>query len=138
MKHLKLTLLLLTAATLTQLEANIPSEKICYEDVVVAPYEKVSTSPVTIQGLVFPAKVQVLGRGTLVLNGTVMKEKTYYVSNGDRVQVVLKADHRNDAKVRTTIVFGDTFDVFTLTTKHGEISKNNQIDLRCTTNTFLK
>ena len=121
----------------TQLEAKPSSEKICFEDVVVAPHEKVATSPVRVQGLLLPAKVKVLGRGTLVLNGISIKEKEYYVSNGDSIQVALKADHRNDAKVRTTVVFGDTFDVFTVTTRHGEVFKENHIDLRCTSNSLI-
>ena len=131
------TLTLSTVAALmmaTQLHAKPSDEKICFENVVATPHETVKSEAIEITGLATPKKIKVLGRGTYLLNGKVVKDKESYVSNGDRVQVVLKADKTEDANVRTTLVMEDgTYDVFTVTTKHSSIPHEEDVNLKCIT-----
>jgi len=130
----KTTLTLYTIATMitaTQLNAKVASEKICFESVAATPHETVRSEPVQIKGLITPAKVKVLGRGTYILNGEEVKEKESYVSNGDWVQVVVRADKQENANIRTALVIDDLYDVFTVTTKRHTLPNRENISLKC-------
>jgi len=132
MKHISLTLsAIVTLIMATHLEANTSNEKICFERVTATPHETVKSEPIEITGLESPAKIKVLGRGTYLLNGVEVEEKEGYVSNGDMVQVVLKADKSENANVRTTLVMDDAFDVFTVTTKQDTPPVKKDLSLKC-------
>ncbi|MCF6205889.1 MAG: hypothetical protein L3J47_03185 [Sulfurovum sp.] len=124
--------ILLMAATTVMLQANPSEEKICFENAIATPYETVASEPVRMQGLQRPEKVKVLGRGIYLLNGKRVKDKESYVSNGDTVQVLLQADRRENANIRTTIVVGEkSYDVFTVTTKRHTLPTDENIKLQC-------
>jgi len=132
MKHISLTLsAIVTLMMATHLEANTSNEKICFETVTATPHETVKSEPIEITGLESPAKIKVLGRGTYLLNGVEVEEKEGYVSNGDMVQVVLKADKSENANVRTTLVMDGAFDVFTVTTKQDTLPQEKDVSLKC-------
>ena len=127
-----LTLTTLTLLIATAIEANTP-HTICFEDVVVSPQEHVITHAVTVEGLKSPKKVTLLGHGTYLLNGEEVKSKENWVNNGDNLQVVIQADHRDDASVRATLKIGESYDVFTVTSQKGEAGAPHPVTLECST-----
>ena len=133
MKQFTLTLsAIATLMMATQLEASTSNEKICFENVVATPHETVKSEPIEISGLEAPTKIKVLGRGKYLLNGIEVEDKESYVSNGDKVQVVLEADKAENANVRTTLVMENgTYDVFTVTTKHDTMPHEEDVSMKC-------
>jgi hypothetical protein len=132
MKQFTLTLsAIATLMMATQLEAGSSNEKICFENVTATPHETVKSEPVEISGLEAPTKIKLLGRGKYLLNGVEIEDKESYVSNGDKVQVVLEADKTENANIRTTLVMDGTYDVFTVTTKQGTIPHEEDVSLKC-------
>ena len=134
MKQITLTLSAIAALiAATQLEAGASNEKICFENVTATPYETVKSEPIKISGLDAPTKIKVLGRGKYLLNGQEVEDKESYVSNGDKVQIILEADKTENANVRTTLVMDGTYDVFTVTTKQDTMPHEENVNLQCIT-----
>ncbi len=110
--------------TITQLQAQAHPEQFCFQDRISTAEKIVVSNPITVKGLEKPAELKIQGRGEYLLNGHKMGRKQSMVRNGDRIQLQQKALPQDDAKVSTTLLIGDVYDIFTVVTKK-EVKKEN-------------
>jgi hypothetical protein len=124
-KFILTTTAALAVFTTTQLQAEAHPEQFCFQDRISTPQETVTSNQITVSGLEKPAELKIQGSGEYLLNGHKMGRKQSTVMNGDRIQLQQKSLPQHDAKVSTTLLIGDVYDIFTVVTKK-DISKEEK------------
>lgn len=122
MKQIKTTTLIsigLMALLTSQVSASIKSEQFCFKDSQTTNEELVKSNVITVNNIDGSVPVEIKGRGEYSINGKDMKRTSSMVKNGDRIQLRHQSLDTDGAKVSTTLVVGDVYDVFTTVTNRG-------------------
>ncbi len=130
MKHKKtiigvVLMTLLTSNTYAKIETkldyrhNTKVEQFCFGDTVVKNEKLIESNIITVSSTDNPVEVEIKGRGEYSINGKDMKRNRAMVKNGDRIQLRHRSLDVDGAKVSTTLVVGDVYDVFTTVTNRG-------------------
>ncbi len=134
MKKINLFIVLSITTILTSsLEASMELKQFCFNDNVVQNKNIAESNMITISGLKKPVLAEVKGRGGYILNGVYMGKEKSMVKNGDHIRIHHEPLEADGAKVSTTLVVADVFDVFTtVTQKESNIQvKNKSISKTC-------
>ena len=127
-KFIMTTTAVLAFIAATQLRAEAHPDQFCFQDRLSAPREIVTSNPVTVSGLERPSELKIQGRGVYILNGHRMGRKEHLVKNGDRIRLQQKALPQDEAKVSTTLLIGDVYDIFTVETSKEASEGNGNIN----------
>jgi 23S rRNA G2445 N2-methylase RlmL len=109
--------------------ASMQAEQFCFNDTVVKNETIVKSNVITVKNIDKPVSVEVKGRGEYSINGIDMKRQRAVVKDGDRIQLRHSSLDEDGAKVSTTLVIGEVYDVFTtVTNKGGKAQRMYRID----------
>jgi hypothetical protein len=95
------------------------TEQFCFNDTVVKDETIVKSNVITVKNIDKPVSVELKGRGEYSINGIDMQRQRTMVKNGDRIQLRHTSLDKDGAKVSTTLVIGEVYDVFTTVTNRG-------------------
>ena len=125
MKYTYKTLFIFSLLTTTMFANMSQSNTLCFEDNSVQDKKVVKSNIITISGQDKAVPVEINGPGEYLLNGREMKREKVYVHNGDKIQLKHMSLKEDGAKVSTTLVVGDTYDIFTTVTNRGTKDQNS-------------
>jgi hypothetical protein len=120
MKHLHLIAAASIAAFLFTTQAQAELQLFNFQYKTACPQQTVQSDPIIIQGLNNSVKTKIQGEGTYLLNGQEMGQEEHMVKNGDSISLKQEALSQENAKVSTTLLMGDIYEVFTVVTKKKE------------------
>jgi hypothetical protein len=113
----------------THTYASMQIEQFCFKDTVVKDKTMVKSNVITVKNVKEPVSIEIKGRGKYSINGIDMQRQRAVVKNGDRIQLRHSSLKKDGAKVSTTLVIGEVYDVFTtVTNKGGKTEKMYRID----------
>ena len=108
----------------TQVHAELQLFSFQYK--TACPHETIQSDPITIEGLNNSVKTKIHGAGSYILNGREMGQEEHMIQNGDRISLKQEALSSENAKVSTTLLIGDIYEVFTVVTKKKEKCVTNR------------
>jgi hypothetical protein len=117
MKHLHFITAASIAAFLFTTQAQAELQLFSFQYKTACPQETVQSDPIIIEGLNNSEKTKIQGSGSYILNGQEMGQEEHMVQNGDRISLKQEALPSENAKVSTTLLIGDIYEVFTVVTK---------------------
>jgi hypothetical protein len=116
MKSLKQITFIATALLVTS-QAQAAFKEFSFQYKSAQPQETVQSDPITIEGLEAPVTAKIQGEGVYLLNGKEMGKVPHIIRNGDRISLKQTALPSENARVSTTMLVGEIYNVFTVTTK---------------------
>ena len=99
-------------------------EQFCFQDSETTNVKLVESNVITVSNIDGSVPVEIKGRGEYSINGKDMSRTSAMVKNGDRIQLRHQSLDTDGAKVSTTLVVGDVYDVFTTVTNRGGRADN--------------
>ena len=103
---------------------NTNSGQFCFEDGETTHGKLVESNVITVNNIEGSVPIEIKGRGEYSINGKDMSRTSGMVKNGDRIQLRHRSLDVDGAKVSTTLVVGDVYDIFTTVTNRGGRADN--------------